>query len=115
MDINLNFKSYLEMSHLKPTHDGKLAPFLFDGGYVATVDMKFETYPDKELKNKLLLSNRVKFFAQIPNQHNYLVFDGNHLDTSHNIPNPAEYIRLPDNWFRFAVFEFIDGSVKEPS
>jgi hypothetical protein len=111
----LNFKAFYEMAHLIPKHNGKLAPFYLDGGYVQAVDMKFETYPNSELKNKLLLSNRVKFFGKMPDQSSFLVFDGNNLDTATEQPESPDYIVLPDDWYHYALFEFIDGSIKEPS
>ncbi len=112
--MDLNFKYFFEMSHLIPRHNGKLAPFLLHGKYVQSLDMKFETYPDSKLKNRLLLSNREKFYAKIPDLNLFLIFDGKNLDTAHNPPDPIEYIKLPDDWFQYAVFEFVDGSILEP-
>lgn len=108
----LNFKKYLEMAHLTPL--GKSRPFFIFGGVVKSLDMKFENYSDTALKHKLLLID-AQFYGKVPDTNEYLVFDGRNLEIKSSYPASEEYIKLPDNWYDFAMFEFSDGSIKPPS
>ena len=111
--LELSFKNYVEMSHLIPRKNGVLTPFLFDGAYVQAVDMKFEKYPDAELKKRLLPID-AKFFGKLPNTPKFLIFNGNNLEANSTPPIAPDYIRLPDDWHLYAMFEFTDGSIKHP-
>lgn len=104
----MNFKHFLEMSHLIPRKNGKVTPFLMDHGMVQAVDMGFETYPDNELKKRLSLIT-AKFYGRIPHQNKFLVFDGKNLEIADSAPIAPDYIALPPDWSRYAHFEFTDG------
>jgi hypothetical protein len=108
----LNFKLWLqnEMAHVAFK---KYNPITIDGNYVQIIDMKFENYPNKELKRKLL-SIDAKFFGRIPGRNVYIVYDGRELQIDILPPDPDVYVELPKNWADYALFADGDGNIKEP-
>ena len=82
-----SFKRWLllqEIHHVSVYEDGELVPFEVDGEEVIAVDMKFEHYPEEELKKQLSHIDS-KFYGKLPNQDLYLV----------RSPGKQLYLNLP--------------------
>lgn len=109
---NLNFKKFLEMAHIISRKNGKPNPIFIDGNYIEMMDMKFEKYPDPELKKKLL-SIGCKFYAKLPHEPFFLTYDGMDLEVKSTISK--DYLELPSDWADYAEFHYVDGSMKLPT
>jgi hypothetical protein len=110
--MNLNFKLFLEMPHIAVRSQGFRTVFTYDGKTVKYLDMKFETYPPGAPERKLY--NAHPFYGKIPGQTKFLVFDDfKNCYVSEKEPM-GNHLKIRDDWCDFAVFLYMDGSIKEP-
>ncbi|RDJ35670.1 MAG: hypothetical protein DWQ19_12695 [Crenarchaeota archaeon] len=111
--MELNFKVFLEMPHLAIKRHGRPAPFFFEDGYVKFIDMKFEDYPPGAPERKLNFYNS-QFYGKLPGQNAYLILDDpKNFYVGEQEPGGSHF-KLRDDWYDYAVFLFMDGSIKEP-
>lgn len=107
-----------ELAHIAHHgQQGEYLPIPILGKNAIAIDMKFERYPEPELK-KELSAYGAKFYGQIPGDNKILVFDGRDADTApvsaaRHFQNGG-YIELPSYWWKYAQIQFEDGSMKEP-
>lgn len=114
-NYNVKFKNFIqnEMAHIVVKDNGVSTPIHIGTEDIKMMDLKFERYPDVDLKRKLLSIN-AKFFGQLPEQeHTFFVFDGKNIWETHN--PPPNYIQLPNDWWEYAQIFFKNGDVKEPT
>lgn len=77
-----------------------------DKNYVA-IDMMFEKEPKTLDKNGKVMNQGSKFFAKLPDEEKYIVYDGRGF-TQFSSPNKIEiltklgYERVPDDWHKKA-------------
>lgn len=103
----LSFSQWLnELAHLAQNN---YEPFTINGKEATIIDMKFENYPP--VLKAVLMHQNAKFYGKI--EEGYLTFDGHDLTVTSE--KPSGYIKLPEDWFDYALIVYADGSVKQPS
>lgn len=110
----MNFKSWnilRELAHLANRIKDEYIPFEIGGKKAILIDMKFETYPDIELRNKLTLRD-ASFYGKIPGENNYLYFNGHEVKVIPINHVPATAIKLPDYWWDHAEVHYETGDIK---
>ena len=107
-----SFKRWLllqEIHHVSIYEDGALVPFEVDGEEVIAIDMKFEHYPEEDLKNQLSHIDS-KFYGKLPNQDLYLLRAPGKTTLSKSVPHG--FIELPTDWWDRALAIYQNGNVK---
>ena len=102
----MNFKEWLmsEIQHIELPSDVRI-----DGKIVSHIDMKFEYYPGN-LRRQFSFAQ--EWAARLPNSEQYIVFNRRRISVG---KKPPSFMELPANWWQYALVEFRDGTMKQPS
>ena len=107
-----SFKRWLllqEIHHI--SLHGELVPFEVEGKDVIAIDMKFEHYPEEDLKKQLSHMDS-KFYGKLPSQDLYLVRSPGKTTLSKSAPEG--FIELPEDWWDRALVVYQNGNIKWP-